>query len=174
MTMTFLPTTAVAAICSMNVFDWQQPDKVRVSRHFWIFWVVSIICTACVLGIFFAWKHKLHRKVRARELAEEEEQEKRASAGEEDEDLPKHRGSRQGDGNEQPKSDDRFDGDEKDGLGYEREVQDERRRSSRRRNRRKSRRRSHSKRSRNRDRHSGQGFQRTASQMGFRGESSMV
>lgn len=85
-TMTFLPATAVAAICSMGVFDWQRPDKVYVSPHFWIFWVTAILLTALVLGIFLTWKRRLHIRERQRERDEEEEKEKKEEGSDDDDD----------------------------------------------------------------------------------------
>jgi flagellar biosynthesis/type III secretory pathway M-ring protein FliF/YscJ len=102
-TMTFLPATAVAAICSMDVFDWRQPDKVYVSRHFWIFWVVSIILTGLVIGIFLIWKRRLHVKARQRERDDEEDKAKKEDDSDDDSaipDEPKHGASGRGQGRE--------------------------------------------------------------------------
>lgn len=61
LTMAFLPATAVAAICSMSVFDWSQPQGVVVSPHFWIFWAVVLPLTFTLMASWFAWFY-LYRK----------------------------------------------------------------------------------------------------------------
>ncbi len=176
-TMTFLPATAVAAICSMGVFNWQQPDRVHVSRHFWIFWVVAITLTALALGIFLIWKRRLH--TRARQLKRDKEEEKSKKDGDSDEDSnipdePKYGASkRQQDsktkGNKfdllPKRSNPRF-------IKMIHEEQNGQVRSSRRR----SRHRSHIRRSRttSRDGIARPDFGRTASRLSFRGESEIV
>ena len=177
-TMTFLPATAVAAICSMGVFDWQQPDKVRVSPHFWIFWVVAITLTAIVLGIFLIWKRRLHQRARERERDEEA---KKAEDSDDDSaipDEPKYGISgrrldskiqkQQKQQNQQNQPND----EEKQSHIYQEEEPDEQFRSSRRR----SRHRSHSRRSRTTSREASArpGLSRTASGLSFRGESTIV
>ncbi|KAI9893698.1 MAG: hypothetical protein M1814_005914 [Vezdaea aestivalis] len=55
LTIAFLPTTAVAAICSTSVVDWSRPDRVVVSPHFWIFWAIVIPLTLTLMTGWFAW-----------------------------------------------------------------------------------------------------------------------
>lgn len=170
-TMTFLPATAVAAICSMGVFDWQQPDRVRVSPHFWIFWVVAITLTALVIGIFLIWKLRLHK--RARERERDGEAEKAEDSDDEIPDEPKYGVSRQQrDGRVQDQQDQPNDEEKQHPHLYQDEETDERVRSSGRR----SRHRSHSRRSRNssREARARPGGSRTASGLSFRGESTIV
>jgi flagellar biosynthesis/type III secretory pathway M-ring protein FliF/YscJ len=175
--MTFLPATAVAAICSMNVFDWQQPDRVRVSPHFWIFWVVAIILTALVLGIFLIWKRRLHVKARRQKRDAEEEKAKEQEDGDEDAipDEPRYGASKKRPDSmtkKRPNRPNRPDDDEKKPQVYQDEEREEHDRSSRRR----SRHRSHSRRSRTTSRNGDArlGFSRTASGLSFRGESTIV
>lgn len=174
-TMTFLPATAVAAICSMDVFDWRQPDKVYVSRHFWIFWVVSIILTGLVVGIFLIWKRRLHVKARQRERDDEEEKAKREDDSDDDSaipDEPKHGASGRGQGSETRTRQNRRSVEEKQPEIYQQGEREEQVRSSRRR----SRHRSQSRRSRTTSRNgvARPGFSRTASGLSFRGESAIV
>jgi uncharacterized membrane protein YcjF (UPF0283 family) len=174
-TMTFLPATAVAAICSMSVFDWQRKDRVGVSPHFWIFWVVAITLTALVLGIFLIWKRRLHKKARQRERDEEEEKARKEEESDDDSEIPdepKHGVSRRQRDSKAQRQQNRPNGDEKQSHVYQQEEREEQIRSSRRR----SRHRSHSRRSHttSREGHAHPGFSRTASGLSFRGESTIV
>src|SRR5271156_3582603 len=74
--MTFLPATAVAAIFSMNVFDWTK-DPPAVYASFWIFWVFAIILTLVVLGVYFGAKRYARLK-EEREKQEAEDKENHA------------------------------------------------------------------------------------------------
>jgi flagellar biosynthesis/type III secretory pathway M-ring protein FliF/YscJ len=173
-TMTFLPATAVAAICSMNVFDWQQPDRVRVSPHFWIFWVVAILLTGLVLGIFLIWKRRLHVKARRQKRDAEEEKAKEDEDSDDDAipDEPKY-GAPKGRPNSMTrKQPNQQNVDEKKPQVYQDEEREDQDRSSRRR----SRHRSHSRRSRTTSRNGDgrPGFSRTASGLSFRGQSTIV
>jgi flagellar biosynthesis/type III secretory pathway M-ring protein FliF/YscJ len=175
-TMTFLPATAVAAVCSMGVFDWQQPDKVHVSPHFWIFWVVAIILTAIVLGVFLIWKRGLRKKARLREQDEEDEKAKRDEDDEEDSEIPdepKYGASRPQQDRKREKKDRRMDDEEKQAQTSQRDLDSD---EQIRRSRRKSRHRSHSRRSptTSRDRRARPDFSRTASGLSFRGQSAIV
>lgn len=174
-TMTFLPATAVAAICSMGVFDWQQPDRVGVSPHFWIFWVVAITLTALVLGIFLIWKRRLH--ARQRQLRREKEEEKAKEDGDSDDDSnipdePKYGASKRQHDSKMKRQQSRAVVEEKQPQIYQDEEREEQARSSRRR----SRHRSHSRRSRTTSRNgiARPGFGRTASGLSFRGQSEIV
>ena len=176
-TMTFLPATAVAAICSMNVFDWQQPDRVHVSPHFWIFWFVAILLTGLVIGIFLIWKRKLHVKARRQKRDAEEEKAKVEEDSDDDAipDEPKYSASKGRPNSmtrKQPNRPNRPYDDEKRPQVYQDEEREEQDRSSRRR----SRHRSHSRRSRttSRDGDVRPGFSRTTSGISFRGESTIV
>lgn len=174
-TMTFLPATAVAAICSMNVFDWQQEDKVHVSRHFWIFWVVAIALTALVLGVFLIWKRRLHVRARQRERDEEEEKTKEEDDSDDDSaipDEPKYGASRRQQDSKVQRQQSQAKIQEKQPQIYQQEEPEEQVRSSRRR----SRHRSHSRRSHTTSRNgrARPDFARTASGLGFRGESAIV
>lgn len=168
-TMTFLPATAVAAICSMNVFDWQRPDKVYVSPHFWIFWVVAIVLTAAVLSTFLIWKRRLSTHARKRERDDEEEKARKEADSDDDTVIPeepKHGASGR------QKQLNRPIVEEKQAHVSEQEHRDEQGRSSRRRSRRRSNsRRSHTT---SRDARGGPGYDRTASGLSFRGESAIV
>lgn len=73
--MTFLPATAVAAIFSMNVFDWTK-NPPTVYPSFWIFWLVAIILTAVVLLVYFGVK-RYDKLKEEQEKAEENEKENR-------------------------------------------------------------------------------------------------
>lgn len=174
-TMTFLPATAVAAICSMNVFDWQQPNGVVVSPHFWIFWVVSILLTALVLTVFVVWKRRQDFLERQRDLGRDHEEISRES-GESDDDSritnetkfgPAGRG-RASEATEQPS---RRKNDEKPPQAYRQEEYEERISPSRRRGRRRSHRRSHTT---SRDRRTRPDSDRRGSRLSFRGESTIV
>lgn len=174
-TMTFLPATAVAAICSMNVFDWQQPDRVRVSPHFWIFWVVAIILTGLVVGIFLIWKRRLHVKARRQKRDQEEEKAKEGEDSDDDSaipDEPKYGASKRQNDRRMKGQQSRPNVQEKQPQVYQDEEREEQVRSSRRR----SRHRSHSRRSRTTSRNTDArpGFSRTASGLSFRGESTIV
>jgi flagellar biosynthesis/type III secretory pathway M-ring protein FliF/YscJ len=174
-TMTFLPATAVAAICSMNVFDWQRPDKVYVSPHFWVFWVASIILTALVIGVFLIWKRRLHAKARQREREEEEEKGSKDEDSDEDSAIPKVPQFRASERQQERKVHQRHvqpDNEEKEPQNHQQEERDELVRATRR----KSRHRSHSRRSHttSRERRNGPEFIRTASGLSFRGESTIV
>ncbi len=171
---TLLPATAVAAICSMNVFDWQQEDKVHVSRHFWIFWVVAISLTALVLRVFLIWKRRLHKRAEKQEREDEEEKVKQEGDRDDDSAIPdepkcgaskgQHDGKMQrqhirSKSEKQPRMD-------------QEEERDEQVRPSRRR----SRHRSHGRRSHTTSRNgrARPRFSRTASGLSFRGESNIV
>jgi flagellar biosynthesis/type III secretory pathway M-ring protein FliF/YscJ len=173
-TMTFLPATAVAAICSMNVFDWQQPDRVRVSPHFWIFWVVALLLTALVIGIFLIWKRRLHVKARRQKRDAEEEKAKEEEDSDDDAipDEPKYGASKQRANSMTRNQQKRPAVEEKRPHVYQDEEREEQDRSSRRR----SRHRSHSRRSRTTSRNGDArpGFSRAASGLSFRGESTIV
>ena len=184
--MTFLPATAVAAICSMGVFDWQKPDRVYVSPHFWIFWVVAIVLTTLVIGIFLIWKRRLHVRERRRERDEEEEKEKREEGIEDEDDSavpdePKfgvarrkpHGGKKAKQQKSRLHTNKEEDEEKQPQIHQREEQQDEQVRSSRRR----SRHRSHSRRSQttSREGHNHPAdFGRTASGLSFRGESTIV
>lgn len=175
-TMTFLPATAVAAICSMDIFDWRQPDRVYVSRHFWIFWVVSIVLTGLVIGIFLIWKRRLHARARRQAREDEEEKAKKEEDDSEDDSAipeePKHGTSRRQQGGKKSAEQSRVDVEEKQSAIYQQEEREEQVRSSRRR----SRHRSQSRRSRttSREGRAHPGFSRTVSGLSFRGESNIV
>lgn len=174
-TMTFLPATTVAAICSMGVFDWQQPDRVHVSRHFWIFWVVAISLTGLVIGIFLIWKRRLHKRARQQEREGEEEKAKKEEDSDDDSvipDEPKYGASRRPPDSRMNRQQGRPAVEEKQPQVYLQEEREEQFRSSRRR----SHHRSHSRRSRttSRDGRARPGFSRTASGLSFRGESAIV
>ncbi|MCJ1329427.1 hypothetical protein MMC10_006107 [Thelotrema lepadinum] len=69
--MVFLPATAVAAICSMGIFDWNPPPNpsgVGVSSYFWIYWVVSLIATFLTLIVWAFWIRRQGRKQRPDEV----------------------------------------------------------------------------------------------------------
>jgi hypothetical protein len=57
LTMTFLPSTALATIFSMSAFFSQTPDNthVIVSSEFWIFWALAGPITILVLISYFTW-----------------------------------------------------------------------------------------------------------------------
>lgn len=194
-TMTFLPATAVAAICSMEIFDWRQEDKVWVSPHFWIFWVTSFILTAIVIGIFLIWKRRLHH--REREQEEEAKNKDGSNAKDEDEggflNGPRH-GTTSPDKREKSEKDsDHEKGDqqqlrhrppsrqepedpitvhEKSSYAFQQVQDDEDGRRSRQHNRHRSRHRRSP--TQSRDRRREPSFHRTASGLSFRGQSEIV
>ena len=56
-TMTFLPGTFIAALFAMPLFRWDAPlskDGI-VSRHFWIYWAVTVPLTIVVLVVGYLW-----------------------------------------------------------------------------------------------------------------------
>jgi len=58
-TTTFLPGAFVAALFSMNMFDWfaSSDDGVPVvSKYFWIYWAIAIPLTAITIGTWQAWE----------------------------------------------------------------------------------------------------------------------
>jgi hypothetical protein len=76
--MVFLPATAVAAICSMNTFNWNTPSPpngVGVSPYIWIYWVISLIATITVLVVWSltAWIKGQSEKPKAIEQKENQE-----------------------------------------------------------------------------------------------------
>lgn len=69
-TVVFIPSTFVAALFSMPLFQWdtQTVGHSVVSRQFWMYWAVSIPLTFVTLTLWFAWMRKQERRHRAREL----------------------------------------------------------------------------------------------------------
>ncbi|KAI2613200.1 uncharacterized protein GGS25DRAFT_478935 [Hypoxylon fragiforme] len=71
LTMVYLPFSSVAAIFSMDLFDWDPPEgKPVVSKFFWVFAVVAVGLTAIT---FFAWyqitsRHELKASQKAAKL----------------------------------------------------------------------------------------------------------
>ena len=66
-TVTFLPSTFIAALFSMPLFQWDSKTigNSYVSRQFWIYWAVSIPLTCVTLVVWFAWtrwRMRQHRK----------------------------------------------------------------------------------------------------------------
>ena len=47
----FLPATAVAAVFSMNVFDWSK-DPVQVFPSFWLFVIVTLVVATLVFLVY--------------------------------------------------------------------------------------------------------------------------
>ena len=76
--MTFLPATAVAAICSVNVFDWTK-DPPSTNPSFWVFALSAIILTVIVLVVYFGVKRYSRMK------AEKEQATAKAKEDREDE-----------------------------------------------------------------------------------------
>ncbi|KAF2678031.1 hypothetical protein K458DRAFT_377367 [Lentithecium fluviatile CBS 122367] len=64
----FLPPTFIATLFSMSMFDWQADGKAQspnpnegskvVSRHFWIYWMISVPLTIVVLLTWRTWWHR--------------------------------------------------------------------------------------------------------------------
>ncbi|KAH3938453.1 hypothetical protein HBH53_257690 [Parastagonospora nodorum] len=53
-TMVFLPGTFFATVFSMSFFDWNDEDgKASVSKHLWIYVVVTVMFTAITIGIWY-------------------------------------------------------------------------------------------------------------------------
>lgn len=73
-TVIFLPSTFVAALFSMPLFQWDTKTVGHsvVSKQFWIFWVVSIPLTIVTLILWFAWMRLQTRRRRVREQEDEE------------------------------------------------------------------------------------------------------
>jgi hypothetical protein len=65
-TAVFLPPTYVAGLFSMNMFDWMTgglDDTGRLSRLFWVYWVVTLPLTAVVLVGWWAWYKRVSATV---------------------------------------------------------------------------------------------------------------
>ncbi|KAL8696062.1 MAG: hypothetical protein Q9201_007843 [Fulgogasparrea decipioides] len=73
-TVVFLPSTFVAALFSMPLFNWdtQTAGHSAVSEQFWVYWAVSIPLTFVTLALWFAWTRLRMRRQRARDLEERE------------------------------------------------------------------------------------------------------
>ncbi|KAF2475081.1 uncharacterized protein BDR25DRAFT_160310, partial [Lindgomyces ingoldianus] len=81
LTLTFLPMTAVAAVFSGTVFNfenWGVPGQRVASEGWWVFLVTCILATVVTVGAWYAWLYKSEKKldweeVKARKKAEEDE-----------------------------------------------------------------------------------------------------
>jgi hypothetical protein len=99
MQMTFLPATFVAAIMSINMFDFTR-NPPTVFPSFWLFWLVSGLLTVTVLTLYFGivYIKKTKEKQQEEEAKKEEEQDKldliRPPAGNAGESDGEGRGSR--------------------------------------------------------------------------------
>ncbi|KAL8729492.1 MAG: hypothetical protein Q9181_004984 [Wetmoreana brouardii] len=73
-TVVFLPSTFVAALFSMPLFNWdtQTAGHSAVSTQFWVYWAVSIPLTIVTLALWFAWMRLRMRRQHARDLKERE------------------------------------------------------------------------------------------------------
>lgn len=55
LTMFFLPGTFLAALFAAPLFDWGSPEGKVIKTRFWIYWVVTVLATGFVLGLWRAW-----------------------------------------------------------------------------------------------------------------------
>ena len=71
--LTFLPATAVAAVFSMNVFDWTK-DPVQVFPSFWLFVIVTIVVSTVVFLVYFGAKRydKVQEEKKKKEAEDKE------------------------------------------------------------------------------------------------------
>ncbi|KAL8408709.1 hypothetical protein RB594_007234 [Gaeumannomyces avenae] len=53
LTMVFLPGTFLASVFSMTFFDWKE--GVSVSEYIWIYFVIAILLTLVVIGVWWYW-----------------------------------------------------------------------------------------------------------------------
>ena len=73
-TVIFLPSTYVAALFSMPLFQWgtETAGDTLVSKYFWIYWAVSIPLTILTLSLWFIWMRlqtRRHRDQDAEQIA---------------------------------------------------------------------------------------------------------
>jgi len=55
LTMFFLPGTFLAALFAAPLFDWGSPEGKVIKTRFWIYWVVTVLATGFVLGLWRSW-----------------------------------------------------------------------------------------------------------------------
>ncbi|KAK2752924.1 hypothetical protein CKAH01_06165 [Colletotrichum kahawae] len=67
LTMIFLPATFISALFSTTFFDFDEYGW-NFSTRFWIYWVVTVPLTLCVLAVWGLWIGGSARKIRAKIL----------------------------------------------------------------------------------------------------------